>query len=84
MADKITYSAIIDYRATREDPAGLARRREDAEGVHYEALGLGMTWHFSGIIPEWKRGEAMDDLVEVDEAEAQRIIERLTERWANL
>lgn len=84
MAEKITYDAIIDHRATREDPAGLARRREDDEGVHYEALGVGGAWHFSAIIPEWKRGESVDDLIEVDKDEANRIIERLRERWANL
>lgn len=83
MAEETTYYAIIDHRATREDPAGLARLRQDDEGVHYEALGL-EGWHRSGIIPEWENGDASEDLIEVDADEAKRIIDRLKARWANL
>jgi len=85
MAERITYYAIIAPRFTRENPSGLARRREDAEGgVHYEALGKEMTWHFSDVIPAWKRLEATEDLEEISEAEANELIVRFRERWANL
>jgi hypothetical protein len=82
LKDTIKYYAIIDYRSTRAEPAGLARRRTlDTGGFHDEALGGDLTWHFSPIIVEWKRAESTDDLVEVSEEEAERIIAGFRERW---
>jgi hypothetical protein len=81
MAEKITYYAIIDDRATRGDPAGLARRREDAEGSRDEALGRDLTWHFSPVIVAWERAESTDELVEISAEEADRSIERFRQQW---
>ena len=83
MAEHIDYYAIIDYRASREDPAGLARRRTFADGgFQDEALARDLSWQFTSIIVEWKRAESTDDLVEVTEDEANRIIERFRARWS--
>ena len=77
MAAQITYYAIIDYRATREDPAGIARRRYvESGGFEDEALDRNMNWQFTPVIVEWKRAESTDDLIEISEDEAERIIER--------
>ena len=85
MAEQMTYYAIIDYRATREDPAGIARRRQiESGGFRDEALGRDLNWHFTPLIVEWKRAESTDDLEEISEQEAERIIERFRERWAAL
>jgi hypothetical protein len=85
MVDRITYYAIIDYRSSRADPAGIARRRPLAEGgFRDEALHRDLNWQFTPLIVEWKRAESSDDLEEVTEDEAERIIERLRERWAGL
>lgn len=82
MTEGITYYAIIDYRATREDPAGIARRRPlEAGGFRDEALDRGMNWQFTPLIVEWKRAESTDDLVEVSEEEAERIIARFQAKW---
>ena len=82
MADQTTYYAIIDYRASREDPAGLARRRPlDDGGFQDEALGRDLSWQFTPVIVEWKRAESTDDLVQVTEDEANRIIEQFRARW---
>ena len=84
MPDRPKYYAIIDRRSTRNDPAGLARRvRPDTGGFHDETLGISMTWEFTPLIVEWERAESTDDLVEVTEDEAKRIIERLRGRWAD-
>jgi hypothetical protein len=82
MAAQITYYAIIDYRATREDPAGIARRRHvESGGFEDEALDRNMNWQFTPVIVEWKRAESTDDLVEITEDEAERIIERFRAKW---
>jgi hypothetical protein len=82
MTAETTYYAIIDYRATREDPAGIARRRPlETGGFRDEALDRGMNWQFTPLIVEWKRAESTDDLVEVSEEEAERIIERFQAKW---
>jgi hypothetical protein len=82
MTTRTTYYAIIDYRATREDPAGIARRRPlESGGFRDEALDRGMNWQFTPLIVEWKRAESTDDLVEVSEEEAEQIIERFRAKW---
>jgi hypothetical protein len=82
MAARITYYAIIDYRATREDPAGIARRRYvESGGFEDEALDRNMNWQFTPVIVEWKRAESTDDLVEISEDEAERIIEGFRAKW---
>jgi hypothetical protein len=35
-----------------------------------------MNWQFTPVIVEWERAESTDDLVEISEDEAERIIER--------
>jgi hypothetical protein len=77
VTEKPEYYAIIDYRATREDPAGIARRRPlETGGFRDEALDRNMNWQFTPVIVEWERAESTDDLVEISEDEAERIIER--------
>jgi hypothetical protein len=82
MAGQTTYYAIIDHRATREDPAGIARRRPlEAGGFRDEALDRNMNWQFTPVIVEWKRAESTDDLVEISADEAEQIIERFRAKW---
>jgi hypothetical protein len=77
MTSNIEYYAIIDYRATRENPAGIARRRPlETGGFRDEALDRNMNWQFTPLIVEWERAEATDDLVEISADEAERIIEQ--------
>ena len=82
MSDEMTYYAIVDDQATREDPAGIARRRLlESGGFRDEALGRDLNWHFTPLIVAWKRAESTDDLEQVSEEEAERLIERFRERW---
>jgi hypothetical protein len=84
MTAETIYYAIIDHRATREDPAGVARRRPLATGgFRDEALDRGMNWQFTPLIVEWKRAESTDDLVEISEDEAERIIDRFRAKWGS-
>ena len=85
MSQAITYFAVIDDQASIDDPAGIVRRvRSGSSGFHDEALGRSLSWQFTPLIVEWERAESTDDLVEVSEAAAERIIERLRERWSAL
>ncbi|MEP7022481.1 MAG: hypothetical protein ABJB47_01445 [Actinomycetota bacterium] len=84
MPQKITYFAIVDDEASRENPAGIARRTEDEDGSFVdEGLHIDFAWHRTPIIVEWKRAESTDDLVEVTAEEAERIIEQFRTRWAS-
>jgi len=84
MTTRTTYYGISDHRATREDPAGIARRRPlESGGFRDEALDRGLNWQFTPLIVEWKRAESTDDLVEVSEEEAERIIERFRAKWGS-
>jgi hypothetical protein len=84
MAQEITYFAIVDRWATRDDPAGLARRRRsDENGFRDEALDRNMNWQFTPLIVEWERAESTDDLVEISEDEAEQIIERFRTKWGS-
>ncbi len=81
MADA-TYYAIMDYRSTPEEPAGLARRRTlDTGGFQDEALNQALEWEFTPLIVAWKRAESTDDLVEISAEEADRIVERFRAKW---
>jgi hypothetical protein len=84
MTAGIIYYAIIDHRATREDPAGIARRRPlETGGFRDEALDRGMNWQFTPLIVEWKRAESTDDLVEISEDEAELVIEGFRVKWGS-
>jgi hypothetical protein len=79
----ITYYAMIDDESTRDRPAGIVRRLDDYdEGFVDEGLHRDLGWHRTSVIVEWERAESTDDLIEVSEDEANRIIERFRARWS--
>jgi hypothetical protein len=79
----ITYYAVIDDESTRDRPAGIVRRLEDSgDGFVDEGLHRDLGWHRTSVIVEWERAESTDDLVEVTEDEANRIIEQFRARWS--
>jgi len=83
MASTTQYYAVVDYRGSRNNPAGIARRQTDDDGgFQDEALARDLSWKFTPIIVEWKRGKSTDDLIEISEDEARQIIERFRARWA--
>lgn len=83
MPRTITYYAVIDDESTRARPAGIVRRLEDSDdGFVDEGLHRDLGWHRTSVIVEWERAESTDDLVEVTEDEANRIIEQFRARWS--
>jgi hypothetical protein len=82
MAGEATYYAVVSGDGTSSNPSGLARRRRvQAGGFVDEALHRDLTWGPTSAIVEWKR-DAMDfSLVEINEADAAQLIERLRKKW---
>jgi len=80
--ERVKYYAVVDRWADRGSPAGILRRRwPSSGGFRDEAFSYDLTWEFSPIIVEWERAESSDNLIEVSEEEAERIIERFRDRW---
>ena len=83
MSETITYYAVTLDDDTRDNPAGLARRRQfDNGGIEDEMLRHDMTWQRDSLVAEWKRGDAVEELYEISEDEADALIERFREKWA--
>jgi hypothetical protein len=84
MSDQIDYYAIIGRGRSQTKPSGLARRR-NIDQIHVdEALHRDLSWGETTVIAEWDRGEEMSrELVEISEEEAEALIERFRQNWAD-
>jgi hypothetical protein len=81
VGETVTYYAV----ALQGSPAGVARRRQLADGaIEDEMLRHDLTWQRDSLITEWKRGDATEELAEVNEEEAAALIERFREKWCRL
>jgi hypothetical protein len=77
----ITYYAMLRDSDQQKTPTGLMRRIVDEEGVADEGLRRDLTWGPSPLLVESERGDLTYEFVQISEAEAARITERLRERW---
>jgi hypothetical protein len=77
MPTKITYYAIVDDYSSREAPAGVLRRVEDDEGQDDQQFGHDLEWTHSPLLYSWERGDGDNQLHEISEDEANRIVERI-------
>jgi hypothetical protein len=81
VAGGVRYYAIVGAGRTAQAPSGLARRRPAANGPVDEALRRDLTWEPDSAIVEWEYGEVGDDLVEISEAAANRLIAAFRVMW---
>jgi len=81
VAGEVKYYAIIGAGRTAQTPSGIARRKLDADGPVDEALRRDLSWQPDSAIVEWEYGDVGAELVEISEAEAERLIERFREKW---
>jgi hypothetical protein len=82
VANGIKYFAIVRDGDSPEHPSGLARRTTTPEGRLDETLRRDLTWTRDSAIYEWERGEEMGaDLVEITEADAERLIQGFRREW---
>ncbi len=84
MVNKITYYAIVSDGATVDQPHGLLRRLEHADGPEDEGVQKDMGWHRTSLIAEHEHGGTDEDLVLVSHEQASRIVEYLREKFADL
>jgi hypothetical protein len=81
VADDVTYYAIVGPGRTVQTPSGLARRRWAAIGPVDEALRRDFTWEPDSAILEWEYGEVGEDLVEISDAAANRLMAAFRVMW---
>lgn len=77
MPAKITYYAMVDDFSSRDQPAGVLRRIIDNEGRDDQAFTTNLKWEHSGSLYSYERGDGDNQLFEISEDEANRIVERI-------
>jgi hypothetical protein len=77
MTEKITYYAIVDERTSLDRPAGVLRRLENNDGEVDEVFSRNLKWEFSPLLYSAEHGDLANDFVEIDQAEAERIVARI-------
>ena len=77
MSVKVTYYAIVDDYSSRERPAGVMRRTETDDRQNDEQFGHDLEWTYSPLLYSYERGNMDNDLYEIGEDEANRIVERI-------
>jgi hypothetical protein len=82
MADELSYYAVIGAGRTVASPSGLVRRRHTPAGRFDEALGRDLSWRATSAITHWEYGNLSGELVEISEEEAESLIERFRQKWA--
>jgi hypothetical protein len=83
LSEDIIYYAVVGTGRTITDPSGLVRRRHTAEGPIDESIARDFSWRFTDAIYQNERGENFGpDLVEISEEDAEALIERFRQKWA--
>ena len=77
MATKVTYYAIVDDLSSRDEPAGVLRRIEHADGEHDEAFTRSLEWKRTASLYSYERGNADADFYEITEDQANEIVARI-------
>jgi hypothetical protein len=77
VATKITYYSIVDDHTSREEPSGVLRRVEDDNGEYDEEFGHDLAWTRSWVLYSYERGNGDNQLYEISEGDAERIVERI-------
>jgi hypothetical protein len=77
MPPKITYYAIVDDYSSRAEPAGVLRRTATDEEQNDEQFGPDLEWTYSPLLYSYERGNMDNNLYEITEDEANRIVARI-------
>jgi hypothetical protein len=77
MPPKTRYYAIVDSHTSREEPSGVLRRVEEDNGEYDEEFGRDLAWTRSWVLYSYERGNGDNNLYEISEDEANRILERI-------
>jgi hypothetical protein len=77
MPTKTTYYAIVNEYSSKEQPGGVIRRIQDDEGRDDQAFTRNLKWEHTGTLYSYERGDGDNQIYEVSEEEADRIVERI-------
>ena len=77
MPPKVTYYAIVNNYSSRDEPAGVLRRVEDETAEYDEQFGHDLEWTRTPLLYSYERGNLDNQLYEITEDEAKRIVERI-------
>jgi hypothetical protein len=77
MEQEVTYYAIVDDFSSREKPVGVLRRIVHEGGEHDEQFGYDLTWTRSPLLYSYERGNGDNEIYEITEDEANRIVDRI-------
>jgi hypothetical protein len=78
MADKVTYFAVVNDLSRRERPSGVFRRTYTEDGGRSdEAFTRNLRWEYSTSLISAERGDLDNEFIEISEAEANQIVERI-------
>jgi hypothetical protein len=80
MAEEISYYAIVNDFSTLDRPAGVLRRIKRDGGERDESFGTDLKWGRSALLNAYERGDLTNDMIEISEEEAGRIVARIRER----
>jgi hypothetical protein len=85
MPDRVTYYAVVDDLSNREQPAGVFRRIYfEVGGRRDEAFTRNLAWERSAALISAERGDLQNDFIEINEGEANQLIERIRTRITGL
>jgi hypothetical protein len=77
MPPQIIYYAIVNEFSSRAHPAGVIRRIVDDDGRDDQAFTRNLTWEHTGTLYSYERGDGDNQIYEISEEEANRIVERI-------
>ncbi len=77
MPDKVTYYAVVNDLSSRELPSGVFRRTYTEDGRLDEAFTRKLIWERSWLLVSAERGDLVNEFIEISEAEANQIVERI-------
>jgi hypothetical protein len=78
MPDEVTYYAAVNDLSSRERPAGVFRRTYTEDGGRSdEAFTRNLVWQYSPALMSAERGDLQNEFIEITEAEADQIVERI-------
>ncbi len=77
MPDKVTYYAVVNDLSSREQPSGVFRRTYTEDGRLDEAFTRKLIWERSWLLVSAERGDLVNEFIEITEAEANQIVERI-------
>jgi hypothetical protein len=77
MEQRVTYYAVVDDFSSREEPAGVLRRVEHDRGERDEQFGYDLAWTRSPLLYSYERGNGDNEIFEISEEEANRIVDRI-------